>query len=189
MLRRLLPVVMGVVLSAGVAQAGSLSVSLNDYSAQLAFSNTITEDARGQSDLGVRGIYNDRTDTELLSAGLEVLGPIGSKTGLELGAGLRGYYADSDSDHVAGAGLGGLIRFVPPGAPLVRLTGRVYYCPKILTGMDGERLIDTEVAVSYNFAPRARVFLSYTVIRAGIDNRDNNRTLDDSLRGGLTLSF
>jgi len=187
MLRRLLPALVGVVLSAGVAQAGNLSVSLNDYSAQLAFTNTITEDARGQSVFGVRGIYNDRTKSNLLSAGLEVLGPVG-KTGLELGAGLRGYYVDGDGDNVAGAGLGGLVRFVPPGAPKVRLSGRFYYCPKILTGLDGERLIDTEIAASYSVAPRARVFLSYTVIRAAIEKSDT-RTLDDSLRAGLTLSF
>lgn len=188
MLKRLLPAVLGVALSAGVAQAGSLSVSLNDFSAQVAFSNTITEDARGQSVLGVRGIYNDRKDTELLSAGLEVLGPVGNKTGLELGAGVRGYYADSDGDNIGGAGLGGLLRFVPPGAPKLRLSGTVYYCPKILTGLDGERLLDTEVAASYNLAPRARVFLSYTVIKADIENRDT-RTLDNSLRGGISLSF
>ncbi|NTV12437.1 MAG: hypothetical protein HGA96_00645 [Desulfobulbaceae bacterium] len=189
MLRLFLSALVGVVLSVGVAQAGSLSVSLNDFSAQMAFNNTITEDARGQSVLGVRGIYNDRTDTELVSAGLEVLGPLGGKTGLELGAGVRGYYVDSDGDKVAGAGLGGLVRFVPPGAPKVRLSGRIYYCPKILTGMDGERLLDTEVAASYNVAPRARVFLSYTVIKANLENRDDTRTIDDSLRGGLTLSF
>jgi len=188
MLKHLLPAVVGVVLSAGVAQAGSFSVSLNDYSAQMAFSNTITEDARGESLVGVRGIYNDHKDTELISAGLEVLGPIGKKSGLELGAGIRGYYADSDGNNIAGAGLGGLVSFVPPGAPLVRLSGKIYYCPKILTGMDGERLLDTEVMASYNLAPRARVFLSYTVIKADFDNLDN-RTLDDSLRAGLTLSF
>ena len=188
MLRCLFTALLGMLLSVEVAQAGSLSVSLNDSSAQIAFNHTITEDAKGQSDLGVRGIYNDRTDTELVSAGLEVLGSVGGKTGLELGAGVRGYYVDSADDKVAGAGLGALVRFVPPRASKVRLSGRIYYCPKILTGMDGERLLDTEVAVSYNVAPRARVFLSYTVIKANIENRDA-RTLDDSLRGGLTLSF
>jgi len=186
--RCLFPVLLGLLLTAGVAQAGSLSISLNDFSAQMALSHTVTEDARGQSILGVRGIYNDNKKSQLVSAGLEVLGPIGGKTGLELGAGIRGYYADIDGDHVAGAGLGGLVRFVPPGVPLLKLAGGVYYCPRILTGMDGERLWDTEVAVSYNFAPRARVFLSYTLITADIENH-NNRALDDSLRGGLTLSF
>jgi hypothetical protein len=187
MRKRLLPVMVGVVLSAGVAQAGTLAVSLNDLSAQIAFNQTITEDARGRSVLGVRGLYNDRKDTELVSAGLEVLGPLG-KTGLELGAGVRGYYADSDGDEIAGGGLGGLVRFVPPRLSKLGLSGSVYYCPKILTGMDGERLLEVEVAAAYHFAPRAAVFLAYTEVKADIESRDK-RTLDDSLRGGLSLSF
>jgi hypothetical protein len=187
MIKRWLPAVVGVVLSAGVAQAGSLSVALNDFSAQVALSQPVSEDARGQSVLGVRGLYSDRGDTELVSAGLEVLGPFG-KTGLELGAGVRGYYADSEGDEIAGGGLGGLIRFAPARQSKFRLSGSVYYCPKILTGMDGERLLEAEVAAAYDLAPRAAVFLSYTLIRADIVNR-NERTLDDSVRGGLSLSF
>lgn len=186
MFKRLV-LVAGVLLSAGAAQAGSLSVSLNDLSAQLAFSQALSEDARGRSLLGLRGIYNDRKDTELASAGLEVLGPIG-KTGLELGAGVRGYYADHDGDSLAGAGLGGLLHFVPPGAPKIKFSANLYYCPKILTGMDGERLLETEVAAAYDFAPRAAVFLSYTTIKADIENH-GERTLDDAVRGGLSLSF
>lgn len=188
MIRHLLPAVVGVLLSAGLAQAGSLAVGLNDFSVQMAFSQAITEDARGRSVFVVRGLYNDRKETELVSAGLEVLGPIG-KTGLELGAGVRGYYSDSEGDDIAGGGLGGLIRFVPPQVPKLGLSGSVYYCPKILTGMDGERLLETEVAAAYSFAPRAAVFLSFAVIEADIEPRGDERTLDRALRGGLTLSF
>lgn len=188
MIKRLLPAVVGVVLSAGVAQAGSFSVGLNDFSAQMALSIPVTEDARGQSIFGVRGLYNDHKDTELASVGLAVLGPLGT-TGLELGGGVRGYYADIDGDDLAGAGLGALVRFVPPKLDKLTLSGSVYYCPKILTGMDGERLLESEVAVAYSFAPRAAVFISYTSIEADLENRSDERTLDDSLRGGLSLSF
>lgn len=187
MVRRLLSAVLGVFLSAGVVQAGSFSVGLNDFSAQMAFNLPVTADDRGQSIFGLRGLYNDDRETELVSAGLEVLGPLG-KTGLELGAGVRGYYVDSDVDNLAGGGLGGLIRFVPPKLSKLKLSGSVYYSPKILTGMDGERLLETEVAAAYSFAPRAAVFISYTSIKADIENR-GERTLDDSLRGGLSLSF
>jgi hypothetical protein len=54
--------------------------------------------------------------------------------------------------------------------------------------MDGERMLETEVSAAYEFVPRAAAFLSYTVIKADIeDGRD--RTLDDSLRIGISLSF
>lgn len=187
MIKRLLPVVVGMVLSAGVVQAGSLGLSFNDSAAQLGFSQTVSEDAWGHSELVVRGLYNDRKDAEMVSAGLEVLGPFG-KSGLEFGAGVRGYYADSYGDKLAGAALGGLVRFVPPGLSKVKLSGSVYYCPKIFTGMDGERLLESEIAAAYHFVPRAAVFLAYGVVKANIENSDA-RTLDDSVRGGLSLSF
>lgn len=187
MIKCLLPAVVVVVMSAGLAQAGSLAVSLNDFSAQIALSQALSEDARGQSLLGVRGLYNEHKDTELASVGLEVLGPLG-RTGLELGAGVRGYYVATDDDDIGGGGLGGLIRFVPPKLSKLKLSGSVYYCPKILTGMDGQRLLDTEVTATYSFAPRAAVFVSYTTIKADFENRAE-RTLDDSVRGGLSLSF
>lgn len=187
MIKRLLPMVVGVVLSAGVAQAGNFSLSFNDFSAQAALSQAIAEDSRGRSVVGMRGLYNDRKESELFSAGLEVLGPVGN-TGLELGAGVRGFYANSYADDIAAGGLGGLIRFSPPGAAKIKLSGNVYYCPKIFTGLDGERLLETEIAAAYEFVPRASLFVSYTVIKADIENR-HERTLDDSLRGGLSLSF
>jgi len=187
MIGRILPVVAGVLLSAGVAQAGNLALSFNDLSAQLAVGQTITEDGRGHSELGVRGLFNNRKDTNLFSAGLDVLGPMG-KTGLELGAGVRGYYVDSDGAKISGAGLGALLRFVPPGFSKASFAASLSYCPKIFTGMDGERMLDTEIKAAYEIVPRATAFLSYTEIKANIEDL-GERTLDDSLRVGLSLSF
>ncbi len=187
MIGRLMALVVVLLLSASVAQAGSLAISFNDLSAQLAFEQAVTEDAWGRSVVGVRGLYNDRKDTELLSGGLNVMGGI-EGTGLELGAGVRGYYVDSDGDDILSGGLGGLVRFVPPGFSRASLSGSVFYCPKVFTALDGERMWETEVAASFEIVPRANIFLSYTTIKAKIEDR-GDRTLDDSLRGGLILSF
>ena len=184
---RLMAVVLVLLMSAGVARAGTLSISFSDLTAQLAFEQAVTEDAWGRSLVGVRGLYNDRKDVELVSAGLNVLGGI-EGTGLELGAGVRGYYVDSDGDDIMSGGLGGLVRFVPPGFSKLSLSGSVFYCPKVLTALDGERLFETEVKASFEIVPRANLFLTYTTIRAKIEDRED-RTLDDSLRGGLSLSF
>jgi len=187
MVGRLLPVLVGVLLSASVAQAGSLAISFSDTSAQVAFDQALSQDAWGNSVVGVRGLYNDRKETKLISGGLNVMGAVAG-TGLELGAGVRGYYADSDGDDILSSGLGGLVRFVPPGFAKASLTGSVFYCPKIFTGLDGERMLETEVLAAYEIVPRATVFVSYTTIRAKIEDR-GDRNLDDSLRGGLLLSF
>jgi len=68
------------------------------------------------------------------------------------------------------------------------LSGSVFYCPKVFTALDGERMLETEVVASYEIVPRAKVFVSYTTIKAKIEDR-GDRTLDDTLRGGLALSF
>jgi hypothetical protein len=182
-----LSVVAGVVLSASVASAGTVAVSFSDLSAEAAYNQNITEDAWGRSVFGVRGIYNDRHDTKLVSLGLEVLGSMGG-TGLELGAGARGYYAESDNHDVGAGGLGGLIRFVTPGLEQLSFSGSVYYCPKVFTGLDGERMTDAEAKVAFEIVPRATVFVSYTEIRAKIEDR-GTRNLDDTFRVGLALTF
>jgi len=188
MIRRLFPVVMVVVLSAGVAQAGTLAISFNDTTAQVTFDQMVRQDAWGKSAFGLRGFYSDRHNTGLFSGGMNVLGAV-KDTGLEVGAGIRGYYIDADQgdDMLAGA-LGGLVRFVPPGFTKVSLTGSLFYCPKVFTGLDGERLLDTEVKAAYKIIPRASVFISYTTIRAKFENEDA-RNLDNSIRGGLSLKF
>lgn len=188
MIRHLVPAVVGVVLSAGLAQAGTFGLSFNDNSAQLGYNQKVYQDDWGYTELMVRGLYNDRKETELVSVGLEVLGPIDG-TGLELGGGVRGYYADSDGDDIIGAGLGGVVRFVTPGLEQLKFSGNIYYCPKVFTGMDGERLWETEIAASFEFVPRASVFITYSVMKADFDPRGDERTMDDSLRGGLALSF
>jgi hypothetical protein len=180
-------VLLGLLLSAGMAQAGSLGISFSDLTAQVALDQAVREDAWGRSVVGVRGLYNDRKDTKLASGGLNVLGTI-TGTGLELGAGVRAYYVDSDADDIASGGLGALIRFVPPGFSYASLSGSLFYCPKVFTGLDGERLLDAEVMASFEIVPKASIFLSYTTIKAKIEDR-GNRTLDDTLRGGLSLSF
>ncbi len=187
MIGRLLPALLVILLSAGVAQAGSLAISFSDVTAQAAYDQTVSQDAWGRSDVGLRGLYGDRYDTKLLSGGLNVFGDI-EGTGLEVGAGVRGYYADGDGDKVAAGGLGGLVGFVPPGFPKGSLSASIFYCPKVFTGLDGERLLDTEVKAAYEIIPRASVFVTYTTIRAKIEDH-GDRTLDDTFRCGLSLSF
>ena len=171
------------------AQAAELAISFGDKTAQLAVRQQVADYDNGRSVFEIRGLYNDRKDTELVSASFDVLGPL-ADTGLEIGAGVRGYYVNSgpNSDEIGAGGIGALIRFVPPALPRASFSGSVYYCPEIFNTLDGEGLWDAEVRASFEIAPRATVVASYTEIEADIENQ-GDRTLDKTLRVGLTLGF
>jgi len=175
---------------AGMAHGAELAISFSDDTAQLALNQQIGDYQEGRSVVGVRGLYDDDKDTELASASFDVLGPIG-RTGLEIGAGLGVYYVTSgpNDDETAAAGLGAIIRFVPPRVPQLAFSTRVYYCPEIFNTMDGEGLWDAEAKASFEIAPRATAFLTYTEIEAEFENYRGDRTLDKTLRAGISLAF
>lgn len=174
---------------AASAQAAELAISFNNKSAQIALQQQITDYDQGRSVVGIRGLYNDRKDTELVSASFAVLGPIVG-TGLEIGAGVRGYYVNSrpEDDKIATGGLGGLIRFVPPALPKASFSGSLFYCPQIFTAMDGEKLWDVEISAAFAIAPQATVFVTLTEIEAEFEDH-GDRTLDKTFRAGLSLRF
>jgi hypothetical protein len=172
------------------AQAGELAISFSDQTAQIALRQDVIDyDASGRSVFGVRGLYDDRKDTELVSLSFEVMGPL-ANTGLEIGAGVQGYYVNSgpDDDEMAAGGIGARLRFVPPNVPRASFGGSVYYCPEVLNTMDGEGLWEAEVLAAFQVTPRATVFTSYTKIEADIENK-GTRSLDKTLRVGLALAF
>ncbi len=179
-------------MSASVVQAAELAISFSDQSAQLALSQQVGDYYEGRTLFGIRGLYNDRKDTELLSGSFDVLGPVG-RTGLEIGAGVGLYFVNSTpgvrDDEIAAGGIGALVSFVPPDLPRLGFSVSVYYCPEIFNFMDGEGLWDAEVEASYEIATGARAFATYTEIEAEFENFPGDRTLDKTLRAGIALSF
>jgi len=173
--------------------ATEFGISFNDFSAQVAVRNQVGTYDSGHSILSVRGLYNERRDTSLFSASFDVMGPV-ANSGLEIGAGINGYYVETEAsgtsitDDIAAAGIGAIIRFTPPGMEKLRFTGRVYYCPEIFTGLDGENVLEAEARASFEIAPNARVFVTYNEIRVDIENK-GDRTIDDTVRGGLIIIF
>lgn len=172
-----------------VAQATEGAISFNDYSAQIALRTQVSDYDTGRSVLSVRGLYNDRKETELVSAAFDVLGPI-NNTGLEIGAGVKAYYVNSglNNDKLAAGGIGVVVRYVLPTQMRISFTGRANYCPEIFNTMDGEKLFENHVRASFEIAPRATAFVSYTNIKADFENL-GERTIDDSFRVGLSLGF
>ncbi|MEN8135165.1 MAG: hypothetical protein ABFS18_06475 [Thermodesulfobacteriota bacterium] len=190
MLRKMILCSAFLMFGAVTAQAAELGISFSDKSAQLFFRQQVADHGNGRSVFSVRGLYNDRKDTELVSASFDVLGPV-ANTGLEIGAGIRGYFVNSgvNGDEIGAGGIGALIRFVPPGlGRRLSFGGSVYYCPEIFNILDGEGLWDAEVKASFELAPKAVAFVSYTEIEGDIEFK-GERTLDKTARVGLSVGF
>jgi len=175
---------------AGNAQATEMTLSFSDRTAQLAFQQQVTNYNTGRSVLGIRGLYNEEDDHELVSGSFNVLGPL-AFPGLEFGAGVQGYYVKvaTNSYEVGAAGVGALINFAPPTMPRASFSGSIYVCPQVFNTLDSEGLWDSEVSASFQIAPRASIIASYTKMKVDIENLNSSLTLDNTFRVGLTLGF
>jgi hypothetical protein len=189
MIKKLVLCSVFVVFGAVSAQAAELAISFSDQSAQLVFQQQVDNYDNGRSVFSVRGLYNDRKDTELISASFDVLGPF-ANTGLEIGAGVRAYYVNYgiNSDKIGAGGIGVRVRFVPPRLARLSFTGSIYHCPEIFNTLDGEGLWDAEFKAAFEIAPRAVAFVTFTEIEADFEFQ-GDRTLDKTLRVGLALEF
>ncbi|MBU0673070.1 MAG: hypothetical protein KJ950_00325 [Proteobacteria bacterium] len=170
------------------AHAGTLGVGFNDYSVEVVLEQILSRDERGSSLTIIEGIYNDRENTKLFGAGLDVTGKVGNVPGLSIIAGIKGYYVSADVDDIAAGSLGGGFLYIVPGLHGLSIESTLYYCPKVFTFMDGIRMQDFGVRIAYAVAPRATVFIGYSNIRATVEIH-GNQSLDETVRGGITLSF
>jgi len=171
-----------------VASATGLDFSFNDEAAQVAVSQTTVEDASGKVEMALRGLYSDPEDSLIGSFGANVLGKIGPVPGLDVGAGVKGYIGDTDKDDILAGGLGLLAEFAPEQLHGLGFAAEYFYCPKVFSGLDTERMTEFETRASYEIIPRASVYVSYSEMRADIEDK-GYRDVDDGFRVGLELEF
>jgi hypothetical protein len=171
------------------AWSSSFDLGFNDTSAQAQLAIPLRSDDYGAIQFEGRALYNDQEETRLGSAGLTFVGEPGNVPGLSLGVGglLYGGRTDDRQDLVA-LGVGGGLNFVPPALGGIGLAGKIYYAPRIFTGLDAERLLETGVRLSYAVTPKVRVLAEYQNIRSDFDDR-GNWTIDDEIRVGFQASF
>lgn len=177
-------------LCAATAGATSLDVSLNDDSLQAQVFVPVTQDAYGTTLVGVRGLYNDDHDTNLISGEVDFLGKPGDVPGLTAGVGLivwGGEVGPSHGADIISVGIGAKAGFAPPQLMGVGIDAKLFYGPKILTGGDSERVYESALRVSYAFIPKARCFVEYQKIHVDFDGGDGN--IDDDLRIGFEAKF
>lgn len=171
------------------ARAGSVDFGFNDTSAQAQLALPLRSDDYGTVQLEGRLLYNDHEETRLASAGVLFLGEPGNVPGLSLGIGgqLYGGRSDDKQDLLA-LGIGGRLNFAPPALGGFGLAGKIFYAPKIFSGIDAERLLETGGRLSYAVTPKVRVYLAYQNLRGNFEDR-GDRTIDEEVRVGFEASF
>ncbi|MBU0485711.1 MAG: hypothetical protein KKB30_14500 [Proteobacteria bacterium] len=180
-------IIFGVLLLCSVnAGAGTLDLSFNEYSVKADLTQVIDEDDNGFASIRLGGLYNDK-ETYLGSLALNVMGKFPTLPRIKLGVGIKGFVLSSENEDILAGGFGGLFRFEEI-VPKLSVDGRFFYCPDILTSLDANRMMETEVKIEYALIPRAVVYVAYTNIRANMDST-GDREIDEGIRLGLHLAF
>ena len=177
-------------LLATIAAADSVDIGFDDNSFQLGYEHPMNQDDYGKVMINGRFLYNGDEETTLGSLGLDFVGQPGNISGLNLGVGTKFYVGktDSDADFINLAiGLGG--SYVIPQLQGLGVSGHFYYAPEVFSFQDSERLIESEVRLTYAVLPKATIYIGYQNIGLDIEHRNGSRTIDDSVRIGFIGSF
>ncbi len=176
-------------LSASLAAADSIDLGFNDDSFQLGYAHGLARDEYGATSVNARFLYNDEEETFLGSLGLDFTGEPGNIPGLELGVGGKIYGGNTnDNFDFLNLGVGARATYAPPRLGGLGVDGRFAYAPEIFSFLDSDRLMESEVRLTYAAVPRVKVYLGYQNVRLKPDN-GSTRTIDESIRIGFIGYF
>lgn len=176
--------------SSTIAAADSIDIGFNDESFQVVYERPLVRDNYGTALANIRFLYNGDESTTLGSLGADFIGEPGNVPGLELGVGTKFYAgsADHSTDFInLAVGLRG--NYAPPQLWGLGLGARLYYAPKVFSFRDSERLLESEIRLSYAILPKVKVYVSYQNIRMKEERSNDNWTIDDAIRVGFTGTF
>lgn len=177
-------------LTASIAVADSVDISFNDNSFQLGYEHPMQQDDYGTAMANGRFLYNNDDETKLGSLGLDFVGKPGNIPGLGLGVGAKIYAGttDPDTDFINLAiGLRG--SYILPQLQGLGVAARLYYAPNVFSFRDSERLLESEVRLTYAVLPKVKLYVSYQNINLDIEPRADDRTIEDSVRIGFVGYF
>lgn len=188
-MRFILLLIASLCLSASLAAADSIDLGFNDDSFQLGYTHGLSHDEYGATSINTRFLYDDEEETYLGSLGLDFSGEPGNIPGLELGVGGKLYGGNTNDDiDFLNLGVGVRTTYAPPRLGGLGVDGRFVYAPEIFSFLDSERLMESEVRLTYAAVPRVKVYLGYQNVRLKPDN-GSTRTIDDSVRIGFIGYF
>ncbi|KIH77828.1 YfaZ precursor [Geoalkalibacter ferrihydriticus] len=177
-------------LTATAAAADSIDIGFNDDSFQLIYERPLSRDDYGTALASGRFLHNGDEKTTLGSIGADFVGEPGNVPGLELGVGTKFYAGTTDrSTDFINLAIGLRGAFAPPQFWGLGVAGRLYYAPKVFSFRDSERLLESELRLTYAVLPKVKVYVGYQNMRLKEDRRNENWTIDDAVRIGFVGTF
>lgn len=175
--------------STSVALAQEVELSLSNDTALARYSMPISYSGYGRTDADFGVMYTE-SDDFMMSAGLSMMGEVGSHTpGLHGGVSVRAYGVSLDvGDDVGALTLGGGAWYVPPTMTRVGVVGQLNFGPDITTFGDAKRFWDFNMRAEYEVLPEAAAFLGYRKVRTRLE-RGIDVDLDKGWHIGLRMSF
>jgi len=178
-----------VCLSSAVAQAQEVDLSLSDDTVLARYVMPLSYSGYGRTDAEFGVMYTE-SDNFLMSAGLSMIGEVGSHApGLQGGVSIKAYGVSLDGGADVGAlTMGGKLWFVPPAMSRAGLIAQLNFGPDITTFGDAKRFWDFRARAEYEVLPEAAVYVGYRKVRATLEN-SVDVDLDKGWHVGLRMSF
>jgi len=193
MLRKVLIIIMGVVVSSGV-YAGGVDFRMSSKTAELVY---LTENATfgyGGADMGFGLFFNENDDLMATGSILVSGSGDGDVRGLHFGVGAKVYLGYLDfpapqSNREGGAlGIGGQIRYVFPAKMPFAILFEGFGAPGVTSVSDFEGIKEFRGAIELEVTPSARAYIGYRSLEVEL-NSGAKIDLDDKVHAGVRFSF
>ncbi len=179
-------------LFATAAAADSIDLGFNDESFQIGYERPLASDNYGTSVGNARLLYNDDEETLLGSLGFDFIGEPGNVPGLDVGVGAKLYGGTADDGNdtdFLNLAVGVRAAYAPPPLWGLGADARFYYAPKIFSFIDSERLMESDLRLTYAVVPKVKVYLGYHNVRLKDEDSGHTHTIDDGIRLGFIGYF
>jgi hypothetical protein len=170
--------------------ADSIDIGFNEDSFQAGLESSLRNTSYGNTAANIRILHNDDKETKLVSAGFDFLGKPGNMMGLTTGLGVKGYLGSTDHDlDFANVALGVRAEYTIPQLLGLGVEASIYFAPKVLSFRDSEKLLDSQIRLTFPIIPKAKVFVGYQNIMHDFDNSGDDESIDEGLRFGFIGTF
>ncbi|EAR21407.1 YfaZ family outer membrane protein [Nitrococcus mobilis] len=185
---RLMGLLLLLMLFATRAAATSLDVNLSRHAVRAGLAQQLSS-----ASLEVGGNWLHHIDDgDVLDAALHLVDvPEPGRGALELGVGGKLLFINADDPDVEGAALalGGKVRYTWPTFNRFGIGAHIYYAPAVSSLGEVKRYFEGALRAEYLILQHANVYLGVRTVRIGDDRRNETRTFDAGVLGGLRLDF
>lgn len=186
-IKKVLPLVLGAVVSMQVSAQSTLEGSLSNSAAKVDVS---LDQGKYFLDLGAM-YHSDDGKYGYIGAHIEDT-QRSQDYPVNMGMGARFIAVDTNyevDDAGMALALGGFYRYTFPKANRFSVVGSLYYAPKVLSFQNIDSLYQAEIRGEYRTMHNAKVFLRYGLTSVNLDNYDENVDMNKSFGIGMLTTF